>query len=179
MIPLHEVKSKLSGETPAPLAKFLWENMREGWAFVAADGTMEIVNPAFAEMLGWSVPELRGRKFQEITIGSDIGPDEEQLDRLIKGEIKHYTMVKSYRTKMGGVITAKLRVNAFEAGRIVCGTILPIDTLSLEHLPPEEERRVLAMLVGRWAIDHWKLMLTIFGVLGGVMRLDDILELLK
>ena len=175
MLTLTQVREELNSPQH-PLAQFFWQHTREGWAFVAPDGRMEIVNPAFAEMLGWSVPELTGLHFQDITIQGDVEPDEKMLGRLLKGDILSYTMVKTYRTKAGNTVTCKLKALNFDTGKLVIGTILPIDTLSLEHLPPDEEKRVIAMLVGRWAMEYWRRILAVLGGMIGLARIDHILD---
>lgn len=175
---LADVQAQLEGHDD-PLAKFLWENTREGWAFVKPDGTMSLVNPAFADMLGWSVPELTGRRFQEITVERDVAPDESMFKRMLSGDVTTYSMVKTYRRKVGGTVTCRLRALNFDTGVLVCGTLLPIDTLSLEQLPDEDAKRVLAMLVGRWAIENWKVIAVALLALAGMLRMDDLLALFK
>lgn len=171
MIALPELRAALAGDNE--LASFVWNQSREGWAFVSPDGTMELVNPAFAKMLGYARSELQGRRFQDITAPNDLEGDMSEFERLLKGEIREYEFVKTYRGKSGNV-TCRLRAIDFDHGVLICGNILPVDVLSLEHLPEAEKKRVLAMMIGAWCVTHWKLFLTILFALVGAMRIDDV-----
>lgn len=171
---IEQIREQVNGANP--LACFLWNSTREGMAWVTADGTMQLVNPSFARMLGYGVGELQGRKFEEITAPQDVAPDVEQFRRLLRGEIDSYEFVKAYRRKPMGQATCRLKAIDYHTGILVVGSILPVDVLSLEALPDNEAKRVLAMLVGRWAIENWKTILTVLFALIGVIRIDDILK---
>ena len=158
---------------------FLWNNIREGLAFVDHEGIMRIVSPSFANFLGYSVGELENQQFSKITINQDVEADLDQFGRLCRGEIDEYQMVKSYNTKARNTITCKRRAVSHEGGTLVLGQILPVDTLSLEQLPEEDMHRVVSMLVGRLVFKYKKRFF--FGLLGllGVSRLDQILEIFR
>lgn len=166
-----------------PVAHFLWTQTREGWTFVSADGMMQLVNPAFAKMLGYSVGELEGHRFSEFTFGRDVAPHEREFQRLLSGEIPEYHMVTSYNTKHRHTVTVKLRAIAYESGALVLGQVLPIDTLAIEHLPDHEAKRVMSMLVGRWVVEtiseHWKRLLLVLLVLIVGSRFPDLIAMFK
>ncbi|MEE4300812.1 MAG: hypothetical protein V2J24_15340, partial [Pseudomonadales bacterium] len=86
-------------------------------------------------------------------------------------------MVKTYRTKAQQFLKARLRVIPFETGVLFCGQVLPIDTLSLDQLPPEDGKRSLSMLVGRWILEHWRQVLAIVAGIGGIANIDRLIAL--
>lgn len=162
-----------------PTAGFLWSNTREGMAFVDADGVIRDVNDAFVHMLGYSHRELSGKHFADITVHSDIEADRIEFREMVEGRKQSYEMVKSYRSKARRIVTCRLRVIPFESGVLFCGQILPVDTLSLDQLPPEDEQRIMSMLVGRWVLEHWKQVIAIVAAIGGVTNLDRILSIFQ
>lgn len=173
---LLEIKNKIEDDD---LVNFLWNETREGMAFVSNSGVMELVNPAFARLLGYTPRELEGKTFAEITLQSDIEADLAEFKKLLDKRIHSYTMTKSYITKMRQIVTVNLRAVNYKDGALVLGQVLPLDTLSLDQLPREEAKRVLAMLVGRWAVENWKLLLLILSVVAGISNIGEILGLLK
>jgi len=175
MMRLEDVKAELKSRDS--LAGYLWTEAREGMAFVSNEGKMELVNPSFARLLGYSVHELEGQTFSSITIGADVAHDIAEFEKLLSGEIREYTMVKTYNTKARTTITVRLRAVNFDTGLLVLGAILPVDTLSLEQLPPEDARKIISMLVGRWAVENWKKLACFLAAVMGIVRLDYILAL--
>lgn len=172
---INEVRNELRDH---PLSGFLWNSAREGMAFVDQHGVMAIVNPAFAKLLGYSVHELEGRTFASITISADTPHDIAEFERLLAGEIEDYSMVKSYRGKIGSKITVALEARKYLNGTLLFGQIIPIDILSLEALPPEQETRIIQTLVGRWLLENWKKVLGILLLLITGARLDVLLKAL-
>jgi PAS domain S-box-containing protein len=159
------------------IGAFLWANTREGMAFVDAEGIIREANPAMCEMLGYGHSELIGTHFREITMGRDYEADATEFASLVAGEIREYSMVKTYRTKAQRLLRARLRVIPFETGVLFCGQVLPIDTLALDSLPPEDEKRIMSMLVGRWVLEHWRQVAAAVAAIGGLTNIDRILAI--
>jgi PAS domain S-box-containing protein len=67
-----------------------------GMCQVAPDGTLLMVNQKLAEILGYSVEELVGKKFHEFTYPDDLSNNVEKLDAMLSGEIPSYTIEKRY-----------------------------------------------------------------------------------
>jgi diguanylate cyclase (GGDEF)-like protein/PAS domain S-box-containing protein len=81
-----------------------------GVAIVGLDGRFLHVNQKLAEIVGYSVAELKDLTFQEITHPDDLDADMAQVDGLIAGEIDSYEMEKRYFTKDGHLIWVLLAV---------------------------------------------------------------------
>ena len=76
-----------------------------GMALVALDGRFVRVNPALSELLGYTVEELQGMRFQDITHADDLDADVALVDRLIRGEIPRYQLEKRYVRKDGRIVS--------------------------------------------------------------------------
>jgi diguanylate cyclase (GGDEF)-like protein/PAS domain S-box-containing protein len=81
-----------------------------GVAIVGLDGRFLHLNQQLAEILGYSVAELKDMTFQEITHPDDLDADLAQVDGLITGRLSTYEMEKRYYTKDGHLIWVLLAV---------------------------------------------------------------------
>ena len=88
-----------------------FENAAIGMALVGTDGRWLQANRALCEIVGYSVDELLGIKFQDITHPEDLTSDLEHARRLLAGEIGSYRTEKRYVRKDGGVVWAALSVS--------------------------------------------------------------------
>jgi diguanylate cyclase (GGDEF)-like protein/PAS domain S-box-containing protein len=79
-------------------------------AIVGVDGSFQHVNQKLAAIVGYSVEELKGMTFQEITHPDDLDADLAQVDGLLAGELDTYEMEKRYYTKDGHLIWVLLAV---------------------------------------------------------------------
>lgn len=80
-------------------------------AIVSKDGIILEANSKYAELVGYSRPELENRKkFQDITHPEDLKADEASAEKLLNGEISEYSMFKRYLVKNGNIIWIKLMV---------------------------------------------------------------------
>ncbi|MEE8424178.1 MAG: PAS domain S-box protein, partial [Elusimicrobiota bacterium] len=66
------------------------------------------VNPAFAKMLGYTVPELLKKSMLEITHPENISENKQQIGRVLKGIIPFFLTEKSYYRKDGGTLRARV-----------------------------------------------------------------------
>jgi diguanylate cyclase (GGDEF)-like protein/PAS domain S-box-containing protein len=81
-----------------------------GVAIVGLDGSFLHVNQKLATITGYTVAELNGLTFQEITHPDDLDADLSQVDGLLSGELDTYEMEKRYFTKEGHLIWVLLAV---------------------------------------------------------------------
>ncbi|HTL00928.1 MAG TPA: PAS domain S-box protein [Vicinamibacterales bacterium] len=88
------------------LFRTFFENAPTGKAVSRPDGRFLRVNPAFAEMLGYSVEELTTLSFESVTHPEDAARSRESQKTLIAGGRDVLSMEKRYRTRMGGVVWA-------------------------------------------------------------------------
>lgn len=66
------------------------------------------VNVAFSQMLGYSVQEMNGLKWQDITHPEDIEPSQVEIDKLLRGEKESSRFIKRYLHKSGSTIWADI-----------------------------------------------------------------------
>lgn len=82
-------------------------------ACVGLDHRFKWVNSAFERLVGWSVVELTGRTWMEITVQGDVGGDLASVGAVISGKVTHYTMSKSYIHRRGHAVPVELTVRRF------------------------------------------------------------------
>jgi two-component system, sensor histidine kinase and response regulator len=82
-----------------------------GMALVSLTGQWLKVNQALCDSIGYSVKELRGKTFQEITHPEDLAADLANVRQLLDGEIGSYKMEKRYFHKDGRVVWVSLGVS--------------------------------------------------------------------
>ena len=70
-------------------------------AHVALDGRFTSVNRAMCEFLGYAESEMLALRWQDITYSPDIGPDEDEIRKLVFEGTWGYSLVKRYRAKNG------------------------------------------------------------------------------
>lgn len=88
----------------------VFEHAAVGLALVGANGEWLRVNNRLSEILGYPVNELIGRRFQNVTYPDDLATDLEQLQRLLAGDIRQYSLEKRYLRKDGEIVWAHLTV---------------------------------------------------------------------
>jgi PAS domain S-box len=85
-------------------------------ALLKEDGTFLQVNPAFLEMLGYTVEEMALLSFIDITCPEDRMPSAENVSKLASGEIRSLSMEKRYLHKNGRTVLALVKAS-FLPGR--------------------------------------------------------------
>ena len=87
----------------------IFKNDGIGKSVTLLDGTMNM-NPAFCQMLGYTLAELTHEKWQNITHPDDIELSENQLKQLRSGEKESVRFIKRYLKKDGSIIWADTNV---------------------------------------------------------------------
>ncbi|MGC8763611.1 MAG: PAS domain S-box protein [Acidobacteriota bacterium] len=90
--------------------KAMFEGAPIGIALVDVEGHPKVANPALAEMLGYTVEELRGLTFADFTHPQDLYLDLKLFRDLMAGKRDHYRMEKRYVRKDGRVFWGALSV---------------------------------------------------------------------
>ncbi len=72
-----------------------------GVGLVDTSGYFVSVNPRFCQITGYTESELLQRTFGSITHPDDLAVDDQQAERLFKGEIENYELEKRYIRKSG------------------------------------------------------------------------------
>lgn len=106
---LNRIKSNILLLESETKFRSLFENSPIGKSITKIDGTIN-VNNAFCEMIGYSMEELAGRKFGEITHPDDIELTDELLRKLLTGEQSQGSIEKRYIHKDGRIIWAIVSV---------------------------------------------------------------------
>lgn len=84
-----------------------------GMAVVSMDGHWMEVNERLSEILGYSREELVHMTWMDATHPDDIDASLTQYDRLVAGEMDHYTVDKRYIHRDGSIVYATLFVRCF------------------------------------------------------------------
>ena len=91
--------------------RITFEGAAVGIAHVNAHGRWVRVNQKLCEIVGYDKEELSGLTFQDITHPEDLDKDFHHVQRMLKGEIKNYSIEKRYVRKDGSRIWACLSVS--------------------------------------------------------------------
>lgn len=169
------------------LANFVWEHAVAPMCFVDQAGRFLRVNPALADLLGYTTSELIKFRFHDITHPQDIEADQEMLDACLAGKIDGYSMTKRYITKRGESVWVRLRVDAVkdtDTGELV---------LFLSQVTPKEDpirteailkrhgrnssidsellkpKQLTVAEIGTWLRENWKSVMPIFAGIGFVI----------
>lgn len=100
---LNKLKAELLESYDA--FKFFFDNSMIGKSMTYLNGTINI-NKAFANMLGYTMEELKNKRWQDITHPDDIKPNSLIVEKLVKGELESARFVKRYIHKNGNIIWA-------------------------------------------------------------------------
>ena len=68
-------------------------------------------NQRYADIVGYTVAELEGLTFQQITHPEDLNKDLANMQRLLRGEINEFSVEKRYRRKDGSIVWVNLTVS--------------------------------------------------------------------
>jgi PAS domain S-box-containing protein len=95
------------------------ENAPIGIASTDLEGRLLDVNPAFADLLGYSPGDLVGRSVEDITHPKDRGETRRHFQALVRGDISSYELEKRYLRKDGSLIYVRTRAGLIRdaAGR--------------------------------------------------------------
>lgn len=133
-----------------------------GMALVGLEGELKRVNPSFAGMLGYTVPELEGLRFQSVTHPDDLSADVDLFGAVLRGEIDHYRLEKRYIRKGGGVAYGMLCVSvvrdALGKAELFVAQVEDISTRKLAERAARDEAARLALALevldgGPWEYD--------------------------
>lgn len=90
--------------------EIVWREAPIGIAYVDADGSFKNANPALCDFLEFAEPELKAKKWSQITHPEDVEVDVDLARDVRAGAIPGYNLVKRYLTKRGRVVWATIRV---------------------------------------------------------------------
>ncbi len=89
-----------------------WETASGPEAFVELNGRFLIVNRAWGRMFGRAPSEFPSLAWRDVTHPDDVGVDQAEVDRLLRGEGEpYYELPKRYIHKNGAVFRVRLCVS--------------------------------------------------------------------
>ena len=136
----------------------LLENAPVGVVHTSMTGQIEYANDAFCQLVGYTADELRMLSWQDLTHPDDLERDRLLGQRVLAGEIPHYTIDKRYTRKDGTSVWAELFGNFVldDAGHPVQGVGIVIDIAERKQTDQalrdgEERFRDLANTIDQFA----------------------------
>jgi PAS domain S-box-containing protein len=99
----------------------MFENASVGMAITDPSGILAVCNEALCTMLGYSRDELQGKRFSEVTHPDDQSISEEQLRKLVSGQIETTHFDKRYLHRDGHVVWTRMDVSSVvdDSGRVL------------------------------------------------------------
>jgi PAS domain S-box-containing protein len=105
---IKEQQKKL--EESEKLYRLIFEQAAVGVARVDRNNHFIEVNSKFIDILGYSINDLKGVGYKDITHPDDLINDENMLEKVIDGSVDDFEMEKRYRHKSGRYIWVRLNV---------------------------------------------------------------------
>ncbi len=88
-----------------------------GMALVAPDGRWLKVNAAVCQLSGYSEAELLATDVQSLTHPDDLVADQENIQRVLTGQVQYYHVEKRYIHKRGHIVWTQLSVSLVRDAR--------------------------------------------------------------
>jgi PAS domain S-box-containing protein len=125
----------------------VFESSAAGIALVNPEGVFVAANPAYQEMLDYTLEGLVGRFSEEVTYPEDREATQEAISELLAGRRTWFEMEKRFLRRGGECIWARVRVSAVNGEDGVPHFLLAIAENITERKRADEEMRKLAALV--------------------------------
>jgi PAS domain S-box-containing protein len=142
----------------------IFENATLGIGYAGVeDHRIQLANDAFCRMLGYTREELTAIPIEKITHPDDLALTQENIHRLMTGEIPSYIQQKRYFKKNGEILHAKLYVSPIrdKNDRIIVHFALIEDITQRLHAQEamrlNNERLALAQRIGHFGVFEWNL----------------------
>ncbi len=120
-----------------------FEQVAVGIAAADLDGHFIEMNRKFCELLGYSAEELKCRTFLDLTYPEDLDATRENMNRLVRGESRDFTLEKRYVRKDGSHFWSRTTVTlTTESGAAPSRYIGVIQDVSKARADQEEVARV-------------------------------------
>ncbi len=112
---VEDISERISARNAVRKAEELFRHAFDeapiGMALVAPDGRFLRVNRALAELTGYEESDLLHRSFQQITHPDDLLSDLDQMEQVLRGELRSYRMEKRYVRRDGSLLWVMLSVS--------------------------------------------------------------------
>ena len=104
---------KLAIENSEKRFRAIFENASLPMTVTRADHYIDMANPAFCNLLGYTVEELQQMTYNDFTHPDDNIEDTDQFEKLVNKEIDYFTRIKRYIHKGGSIIWVNLSISLF------------------------------------------------------------------
>ena len=117
-----------------------------GMVLTSRDMKFFSANPAFCKMLGYTVEEMSSKTFLDVTHPAHRDADRQNIEKMWRGEIQHYTTEKRYLAKNGDIRWGSLSASLIRGqdGEPLCALAMVEDITDRKHaeesLRKSEER---------------------------------------
>jgi PAS domain S-box-containing protein len=125
----------------------IFDGAGAGIVLIDPDGTIVTCNAAFAQMLGFSEAEIRGRRVPDLTHPDDAAADWAALAAFLASDRERYQLEKRYLSKDGGVVWGRVTVSVLRdaAGRPL-RAIAMVEDVTSRRQAEETSRRLAEIL---------------------------------
>ena len=138
----HELKQKLEGEREK--LNVIVEYSSFG-ILLGIKGKILKANKTFTDLIGYSETELSNMDFSEFSSNYGLKESKEQIEKIRKGEIDSFSLVKSYISKFGKEIPARVRLKSIWSKELKCQyEIIIVEDISKE-LKAQEKLKILQL----------------------------------
>jgi len=144
---IERKRAEAALQTSEELFRSAFQYSPIGMCITSVDGKLQTVNQSLANMLGYSVEELTGKHFNDITYSDDLEIGTDIVSRMISGEVQNVAFEKRYLHKSGEPVWAHVGSTLL---RDTSGEPIHFITQILditERKRAEEQNRFLANLV--------------------------------
>ena len=104
---------KLAIENSEKRFRAIFENASLPITVTRGDRIIEMANPAFCNMLGYTLEELQQLKFDDFTHPDDNKGEADKYNQLVNREIDHFNRIKRYIHKDGSIVWVNLSISIF------------------------------------------------------------------
>jgi PAS domain S-box-containing protein len=112
MSDVGENRPRPTAEESEGVFRAIFEQDAVGVAQIASEtGDFVRINRRYAEIVGYTVAEMEQLTFQQITHPEDLQEDLANMQRLLAGETREFSMVKRYFHKDGSIVWINLTVS--------------------------------------------------------------------
>ncbi|MEJ5167545.1 MAG: PAS domain S-box protein, partial [Arcobacteraceae bacterium] len=129
----------------------IYESSNIGIAFTDTNGNLLTSNNSWSELIGYSIDELAGLHFSELTYEDDLKREKILFDNLKRGFVSEYRLDKRVLTKNGYVKWIDLSVSAIKnsCGEIVnfVGVAVDITKQKNTNIELQEQKKFLTELI--------------------------------
>jgi PAS domain S-box-containing protein len=128
--------------------RIIFEQAAVGVAqIVSRTGNFMRINQKYADIIGYTVEELEHLTFQEITHPFDLQRDLDNMQRLLDGEIREFSMEKRYYHKNGSIVWVDLAVSPmWRLGEEPTCHIAVVEDITERKRVEEEREELIAKL---------------------------------